>query len=527
MGNRAEVELGFDDKEVAAGIARTEKRMEALGKNLAKSGKGSSGPFDKIMDIAAGAVTIDFFKSLADEIGHVTDQADKLNTSSEVIQRLTNFADPTGTDIDAVTSALTKLNRALRDGDDPKANRALQGLGISADELIRMEPDQQILKLNAAFQQAQQSGKGFNEIFDLMGKNGSALLPILRMNHDELESLQGMHVVSNEDARNIDALGDAWAGFYREFKAGMATMIMTAPKLNDALSSGLAEMFTGGTFAEGFRKTAEAQKDAAKTADEADQKKRQQIKDAEAAIAAAQKQAAVDELNLQLMNSTATAMEKVENLQNELSKFDKSGTIKQGSMKSDLENLQEFVKLTNELTAARKAAISEAQRMEGIVKGQRKAKEGLEDETADLKIQELRQSRRFAAADRLERAKKRAMNERKIRDAHPTMNDNEVKAMAKRQADIDDRARGIIGKTKIHESADSWGLHAKPRASALDALKGRLDMNAHMGPSHLKNKLVGNREGEKGKQEVKMTDAEAMNAKLERIATGIEALTAY
>lgn len=529
MSNRAEVELGFEDKEIAAGLARAEKRFDSFGKKISNVGKDSSseGLLGKLAGLAAVGKTVSFLTGIADEIGHVTDEADKLNTSSESIQKLTNFADPTGTNVDAITKALIKLNRALLNGEDPKANKALQNLGVSAAELIQMEPDQQILKLNAAFQQAQTSGKGFNEIFDLMGKSASDLLPILRMNHDELTALSDMHVVSNQDAKNIDALGDAWAAFVREAKAGMATMIMTAPKLQDAISSGLADMFTGGSFEKGFREAADAQKAIADEADKADQKKREQIKSAQAAAAAAEKQNAIDELHLQLMNSTASALGKVGNLEKELSKFSASGEAKVGSTKSDLENLQEFVKLTNELTAARKAAVAEAQRMEGIVKAQRKSKEGLQNETDDLRIQELRQSRRFAAADKLERDRKKRMNTQKIRDEHPTMNDSDVAAMAKRMADIDDRNRGIIGKTTVHASANAWGLHASPRASGLDALKGHLDLNARMGESHLKARLTGTREGAKDKAEVKLTEGETMIQKLDGILTAVSALSAY
>lgn len=43
MSNRAEVELGFDDKEIAAGLARAEKRFDSFGQKIAGMGKSSGG----------------------------------------------------------------------------------------------------------------------------------------------------------------------------------------------------------------------------------------------------------------------------------------------------------------------------------------------------------------------------------------------------------------------------------------------------------------------------------------------------
>jgi len=493
----ATLSIGYNLDQLRADAVKAEAITREMGKKAqAASGGGFfAGKTEGILDAAAGLAVVATLHKIGEEFGHVADQADKLNTSAEVIQRLTHMGDPVGVDIDTMVKSVTKLNRALMDGSNIKAGNALSALGVSAEQLIKMEPDQQIIALNHAFQESQASGKGFTEIFDLMGKSASDLIPLLRMSKEEMDGIAELKVVSNEDVANIDALGDAMAHMARQSTGAMASMIMTAPKFYQALSAGMQAIGAGESFSDAFKSIGESQKAAAKEADEAAQKKREMIKQAQA-----ERKAELDyqEMHKVLLDNpfagsesqysaTEKSMEKILRLSKELSLFSSEGRHKQGSDKSELENLKENIDLTQKLAAARKEAQSEALRLENIVKMQRGKKEGTQNELDELRIEELKNSRRFAAADKLEKELKQRKNEQKIRDANPLMNDADVKARAQRMRDIEDRKSGIIGRTTLYHAPEKdWGLdHRGP--SALDAfgMKGRLDLAAKMGPSRL------------------------------------------
>jgi hypothetical protein len=493
----ATISIGYNLDQLRADAVKAEAITREMGKKAqAASGGGFfAGKTEGILDAAAGLAVVATLHKIGEEFGHVADQADKLNTSAEVIQRLTHMGDPVGVDIDTMVKSLTKLNRALMDGSNIKAGNALSALGVSAGELIKMEPDQQIIALNHAFQEAQSSGKGFTEIFDLMGKSASDLIPLLRMSKEEMDDIASMNVVSDEDVANIDALGDAWSHFQRKTTAAMASMIMTAPKFYEAMSAGMFALGAGESFNDAFKSIGESQKAAAKEADEAAQKKREMIKQAQA-----ERKAELDyqEMHKVLLDNpfagsedqhsaTEKSMEKILRLSKELSLFSSEGRHKIGSDKTELENLKEHIELTQKLAAARKEAQTEALRLENIVKMQRGKKEGTQNELDELRIEELKNSRRFAAADKLEKERKQRMNEQKIRDANPGMNDADVKARAQRMRNIEDRKSGIIGRTTLYHAPEKdWGLDHRG-GSALDAfgMKGRLDLAAKMGESHL------------------------------------------
>jgi len=120
-------------------------------------------------------------------------------------------------------------------------------------------------------------------------------------------------------------------------------------------------------------------------------------------------------------------------------------------------------------------------------KEKRGKEEGTRNELDQLRIEELRNSSRNGAANKLERERNRRINEEKLRDNNPDMSPDEVRARAQRMQNIEDRKAGIIGRTTNYIAPESdWGLDHRG-ASALDAfgMKGRLDLAAKMGPSRL------------------------------------------
>jgi len=160
---------------------------------------------------AAGAV-ISQIKGTLDHFGNVQDMADRLGATAESIQKLDLMGAPSGAGAEDIVNSLTKVMRALDDTENATARGAFQRLGIDMQRMASASPDQQLLILADAFQRAQEKGEGFTEIYDLLGKSASNLIPVLRQSREDLERLAATPVLSDAQVARLDEIGDKLTG---------------------------------------------------------------------------------------------------------------------------------------------------------------------------------------------------------------------------------------------------------------------------------------------------------------------------
>lgn len=160
---------------------------------------------------AAGAV-ISQIKGTLDHFGNVQDMADRLGATAESIQKLDLMGAPSGAGAEDIVNSLTKVMRALDDTENATARGAFQRLGIDMQRMASASPDQQLLMLADAFQRAQEKGEGFTEIYDLLGKSASKLIPVLRQSREDLERLAATPVLSDAQVARLDEIGDKLTG---------------------------------------------------------------------------------------------------------------------------------------------------------------------------------------------------------------------------------------------------------------------------------------------------------------------------
>lgn len=204
------ITLGYDNARVKAGAAETRNIMDRTANHI-REGWANVGAGLRTSGAAmVGGLTAAAYgaKRLIDHFSELNDLAARLGVDVEALQRVGNAAGTVGTDAESVVEALTRLNRELGDVENTKAAAALKTFGVTAESLSTMQPDEAIQTLAEAFQAAQAEGKGFNEIFTLMGKGAAALLPLLRMDKEEMKELFEVPVAKKAVVEALDKMGD-------------------------------------------------------------------------------------------------------------------------------------------------------------------------------------------------------------------------------------------------------------------------------------------------------------------------------
>lgn len=172
----AKFEAGMDK---AARIA--EKNAEASRASWARAGAGIASVAGSLAGAFAGFSIVDLVRANIDALDQLNDVADATGASIENISALEDVARRTGTGLDTVTSALIKFNRELADAKaDSPAAEALKRIGLSAEELRRLDPAEALLKTAQALATYADDGKKARFIQELFGKSVKEIAPYLK-----------------------------------------------------------------------------------------------------------------------------------------------------------------------------------------------------------------------------------------------------------------------------------------------------------------------------------------------------------
>lgn len=184
--------------------------------------------FEKSANKTAGLVSSGF-KALGGIIGSVSlvrltnelfDYAESLEVASartgiavENLQRLQFVASQSDVAVDAVTSAINRMQKELVAGGKESAE-AIRGLGLSVEELRNLSPDDQFLKIAAAIAEIPDPAERSAAAMQIFGRGGAELLPILTRGADGVRELSAKFdelgvSVSTETVGKVDDAGDA------------------------------------------------------------------------------------------------------------------------------------------------------------------------------------------------------------------------------------------------------------------------------------------------------------------------------
>lgn len=159
----------------------SEKNAAAIEARWAKVASVTASAFAALGGAAIGAGLVTLARNSIDAIDALNDVADATGSTVENISALEDVALRTGTNLETVQTALIKFNQILNDakpGSD--AEKLLKSLGLSADELRKIDPAEAFKKAAEALNGFADDGEKARRILALTGKSARELAPYLK-----------------------------------------------------------------------------------------------------------------------------------------------------------------------------------------------------------------------------------------------------------------------------------------------------------------------------------------------------------
>lgn len=244
--------------DIEARLANLQAGLDKAGLLAERTANQISGAFSGLKSVAAtvgpalaGVFAVagiaGFVRQTLDGIDALNDLSDATGASIENLSALEDAAARTGTQMDTVGAALVKLNQQLaaaKPGNE--TDQALRAIGLSAEELRRIDPAQALLQVAQSLQQFEDDGNKARLVQELFGKSVREVAPLLK---DLAESGQLNATVTREQADQVDRfnkelarLGKTATDVARDISGPLITAI------NNLLERGRKEGFLSALF---------------------------------------------------------------------------------------------------------------------------------------------------------------------------------------------------------------------------------------------------------------------------------------
>ncbi|CAM8658658.1 hypothetical protein MCEMIEM13_01530 [Comamonadaceae bacterium] len=180
--------------DVGRGLERMQSSATSLAGSLASIGAG----------LSVGAL-VAFVKSTNDGVDALNDIKDATGASIENISALEDVAARTGTSMDAVTSALVKLNGALKDAKPGSgAEQAIKALGLSVADLKKLDPAEALLETAKALNTFEDDANKARLVQELFGKSLKEVAPLLKNLADQGKLVATVTTQQSEEAEKFN-----------------------------------------------------------------------------------------------------------------------------------------------------------------------------------------------------------------------------------------------------------------------------------------------------------------------------------
>ena len=223
------IPVGIKNAQFKAGL--DEMRRQA--KTFAGDIKGEFiGSFSGIKSALVGAfglgAAVEGLSALMEKYGKVQDMAERLGETAESVQRVGQVATESGTDVEMIAKAMSKLtveaNKATHAGTEQAA--MFDTLGINAAEFRDAPLEGKLIVLADAWERNTATGEGTAQMLELLGNRAQQLIPLLIAGPEELrKKLAEGSVASNAAVGIIDQMGDAWSAVKNKGTAASAEVV--------------------------------------------------------------------------------------------------------------------------------------------------------------------------------------------------------------------------------------------------------------------------------------------------------------
>lgn len=210
------VRLALQDNAFIKGLAKNSERLKAFGSGMAKVGAGITAVGSAMFAPIAAGISVFL------EVGDAMDKMrQRTGLSVEAISELSHAAGQSGTNLETVEKAVMKMQKALGGTLSKSAEDALAELGLNAEHLQSLAPEDQFTQIAEAIGRVEDPTKRAGLAMEVFGKSGTQLLPMI----EDLEKLRQEardlgFVMSGEAAADSVKFGDQLANLWKTVKFG-------------------------------------------------------------------------------------------------------------------------------------------------------------------------------------------------------------------------------------------------------------------------------------------------------------------
>ena len=197
---------------------------------------------------AAAAAVAQGLLSLEDRVERLGNIADKLGVSFGFIQTLEESARRSGTSIEAVSAAFGRLQRSVLgvDEESKAAQRSLAELGVTAEELQTLSPEQQYQRIGEALAAIEDPARRTATATALFGRAGAELIPFFNNLPGTVEDFDRLgRALTAIDRRRLDEFGAALDGLQVASQGLGQSLLLPFVGFGEGITNALAEITAG------------------------------------------------------------------------------------------------------------------------------------------------------------------------------------------------------------------------------------------------------------------------------------------
>ncbi len=244
----AKLTLGVNDKAFNSKMQGIGMKTQALGRKFTKMGQAMVLAGVAIAGALAGMVIS--YAKVGDEIAKM---AKRTGFGTEALSELRHVAELTGTDLSAIEKAAKKMSKTIVDASDGLMTyiRAFDRIGLSAEELLKLEPEEQFWAIARAIEALENQAIKAATAVDIFGRAGTMLLPTVALTAGDLDKgtkqADDLGVVYDEEAAAAsESFTDAMFELKRSLQGSAAALIEDLlPAISDFTENKLIPAVTG------------------------------------------------------------------------------------------------------------------------------------------------------------------------------------------------------------------------------------------------------------------------------------------
>jgi hypothetical protein len=145
----------------------------------------------ELVGLLSGAGIVAFAGKIIANAAEIEKMSRIAGTTTDQFQRLSYAASQTETNVESLTKGLAKMQRAQVEalkGDGKKAS-AFADLGISLDDLKRLNPEELFLRMAAGVAGAKDQSVALTDVLSIMGKGGTEVFNMLAQGAEHLRDI--------------------------------------------------------------------------------------------------------------------------------------------------------------------------------------------------------------------------------------------------------------------------------------------------------------------------------------------------